>query len=182
VQSSQHPVQGTAVSPWVSALNHPGKGAELSSVTKWGAEGCCPSAGALQHLILGHNFHQEGFQHLGETFSSWDADSNRTRENDRIMESSRLEKTSKIIKSNCQPTPKCRVQDVALGLVGLHPVGLSLSSSPCRAFLPSGTSAFPPSSSEDLLRVHSIPSSRSSIKTLNRTGPNSNPGGMALNQ
>ncbi|KAK4818658.1 hypothetical protein QYF61_017266 [Mycteria americana] len=58
----------------------------------------------------------------------------------------------------------------------------SLSRSLCRAFLPSGRSTLPHNlvSSENLLRVHSIPSSRSLIKMLNRTGPSTEPWGTPL--
>ncbi|XP_075581721.1 AN1-type zinc finger protein 5-like isoform X2 [Pelecanus crispus] len=49
----------------------------------------------------------------------------------------------------------------------------SLSRSLCRAILPSSRSTLPPSlvSSANLLRAHSIPSSRSLIKILNKAGP-----------
>jgi len=50
----------------------------------------------------------------------------------------------------------------------------SLSRSLCRAFLPPGRWRPLPSlmSFVNLLRMHSMPSSRSSVKILNRTGPN----------
>ncbi|KAK4825193.1 hypothetical protein QYF61_025121 [Mycteria americana] len=58
----------------------------------------------------------------------------------------------------------------------------SLSRSLCRAFLPSSRSTLPHNlvSSANLLRVHSIPSSRSLIKLLNRTGPKTEPCGTPL--
>jgi len=58
----------------------------------------------------------------------------------------------------------------------------SLSRSLCRALLPSSTLALPPNmeSSANLLREHSIPSSRSLIKILNKTGLKTEPWGTPL--
>jgi len=55
----------------------------------------------------------------------------------------------------------------------------SLSRSLCRAFLPWSRSTLPPNlvSSANLLREHSIPSFRSLIKMLNKTGPKTEPWG-----
>jgi len=69
--------------------------------------------------------------------------------------------------------PKCRTQHLIL----LNPIPLAsaqlsnLSRSLCKASVPSGRSTLPASlvSSANLLRVHSIPSSRSSVKILKRT-------------
>lgn len=75
------------------------------------------------------------------------------------------------------------VQDAALCLVEPHSVGLGpsiqLSRSLCRAFLPSSRSTFPPLlvSSVNLLRVHTIPLSRSLMKMLKTIGPNTEPWG-----
>ncbi|KAK4827132.1 hypothetical protein QYF61_014526 [Mycteria americana] len=80
--------------------------------------------------------------------------------------------------------PKCRTLHLALlnliQLTSAHPS--SLSRSLCRAFLASSRSTLPHNlvSSANLLRVHSIPSSRSLIKILNRTGPNTEPWGTPL--
>ncbi|KAK4828313.1 hypothetical protein QYF61_025325 [Mycteria americana] len=65
-------------------------------------------------------------------------------------------------------------------LVLAHPS--SLSRSLCRAFLPSSRSTLPHNlvSSANLLRVHLIPSPRSLIKILNRTGPDTEPWGTPL--
>ena len=74
-----------------------------------------------------------------------------------------------------------RVQDLALGLCELQPDGPSpldsLSRSLCRAFLPSGRLTLAPNlvSSVNFLMMHPMPSSRSSIETLNRAGPNTDP-------
>lgn len=71
-------------------------------------------------------------------------------------------------------------------LLNLTPLALthqcSLSRSRCRAFLSSSRSPFPPSlvSSVNLHRVPSIPLSRSLIKTLNKTGPNTELWGTPL--
>ncbi|KAK4810817.1 hypothetical protein QYF61_008789 [Mycteria americana] len=79
-----------------------------------------------------------------------------------------------------------KVQDLALGLVESHTIASahrsSLSRSLCRDFLPSSRSTLPHNlvSSANLLRVHSIPLSRSLIKILNRTGPNTEPWGTPL--
>ncbi|KAK4813337.1 hypothetical protein QYF61_026500 [Mycteria americana] len=79
-----------------------------------------------------------------------------------------------------------QVQDPALSLVDLIQLALahrsSLSRSLCRAFLPSSRSTLPHNlvSSANLLRVHSIPSSWSLIRILNRTGPNTEPWGTSL--
>ncbi|CAM9960428.1 unnamed protein product, partial [Bubo scandiacus] len=68
--------------------------------------------------------------------------------------------------------PKCSTRHLAL--LKLMQLALahhsSLSRSLCRASLPLSRSTLPPNlvSSANLLRVHSIPSSRSSIKMLNR--------------
>ncbi|KAK4811045.1 hypothetical protein QYF61_015749 [Mycteria americana] len=78
----------------------------------------------------------------------------------------------------------CRTLHLAL----LNPIQLtsahrsSLSRSLCRAFLPSSRSTLPHNlvSSANLLRVHSIPSSRSLIKILNKTGPKTEPWGTSL--
>ena len=70
-------------------------------------------------------------------------------------------------------------------MVLLNPIPLAqlsnVSRSLCKASLPSGRSTLQASlvSSANLLRVHSIPSSRSSIKILKRTGPSTDPWGMA---
>ena len=67
-----------------------------------------------------------------------------------------------------------KAQDPALGLVQLHPIGLSpaisLSTSLCGGFLPPCRSTLLPImvSSANILRVRSVPSSRSSIKVSNR--------------
>lgn len=65
----------------------------------------------------------------------------------------------------------------ALGLSEVHTSGLSPSVS--LSSLPSGRSVLPSTlvSSAKLLRVHSIPSSISSIKILNRSDPNTDPWG-----
>ncbi|RMC05492.1 hypothetical protein DUI87_18685 [Hirundo rustica rustica] len=70
-----------------------------------------------------------------------------------------------------------KVQDLALGLVKPHIVGFSPSIQPVQVALqssltPSSRLTLAPNlvSSADLLMVDSIPSSRSSIKILNRTG------------
>ncbi|KAK4807043.1 hypothetical protein QYF61_018384 [Mycteria americana] len=80
--------------------------------------------------------------------------------------------------------PKCRTLHLALlNLIQLTSAHRSsLSRSLCRAFLPSSRSTLPHNlvSSANLLRVHSIPSSRSLIKILNRTGPNTEPWGTPL--
>ncbi|KAM9656072.1 uncharacterized protein ACIBXB_008597 [Morphnus guianensis] len=79
---------------------------------------------------------------------------------------------------------KCRTRHLALlnliQLASAHPS--SLSRSLCRAFLPSSRSTLPPNlvSSANLLTVHSIPLSKSLIKTLNRMGPNTEPWGTPL--
>ncbi|KAK4824318.1 LOW QUALITY PROTEIN: hypothetical protein QYF61_013593 [Mycteria americana] len=72
-----------------------------------------------------------------------------------------------------------QVQDPALGLVEPHTVGLSPSIQPAQ--IPLSTLPHNLVSSANLLRVHSIPSSRSLIKMLNRTGPNTEPWGTPLN-
>ena len=78
------------------------------------------------------------------------------------------------------------MQDPTLGPIETHAVNLghrsSLSRSLCSALLPSGRSTLPPSlvSSANLLRVHSIPSSRSSMKMLNRSSPSTEPWGTPL--
>jgi len=81
-----------------------------------------------------------------------------------------------------------KVQDLPLGLVERHPIGLrpviqSIQILP-RALLPPGTSTLPPNlvSSANLLRVHSVPLSRSSVKILNKTVTSTNPeqGGSLL--
>jgi len=58
----------------------------------------------------------------------------------------------------------------------------SLFRSLCRAFLPPGrlTPSWLLQSSADFQRVHSIPSSRSSVKILSRIGPNTDPWGTSL--
>ena len=72
-----------------------------------------------------------------------------------------------------------KVQDmVFLKLIPLASAQLfSLSISLCRAFLPTGRSTPPHNllSSANLLWVHSIPSSRSSVKILKGTGPRTDP-------
>ncbi|KAK4828887.1 hypothetical protein QYF61_001445 [Mycteria americana] len=81
-----------------------------------------------------------------------------------------------------------QVQDPALSLVEPHTIGLGPSIQPVqiplegKAFLPSSRSTLLPNLvlSANLLRVHSIPSSRSLIKMLNRTGPNTEPRGTPL--
>lgn len=52
----------------------------------------------------------------------------------------------------------------------------SLNRSPCRAFQPSNRSTLPPNflSPVNLLRAHLLPSSRSSVDIITRTGPNTN--------
>ncbi|KAM9656645.1 uncharacterized protein ACIBXB_008917 isoform 1-T1 [Morphnus guianensis] len=79
---------------------------------------------------------------------------------------------------------KCRTWHLALlNLIQLASAHRSsLSRSLCRAFLPSSRSTLPPNlvSSANLLRVHSNPSSKSSIKILNRTGPSTEPWGTPL--
>lgn len=69
------------------------------------------------------------------------------------------------------------VQDSALSLIEAHTGGLSPSLS--LSSLPSGRSVLPPIlvSSAKFLRVHSIPSSRSSVKILNRAGYSTDPWG-----
>ncbi|KAK4831743.1 LOW QUALITY PROTEIN: hypothetical protein QYF61_018873 [Mycteria americana] len=73
-----------------------------------------------------------------------------------------------------------QVQDLALSLVEPHTIGLGplihTVQNPL-AFLPSRRSMLPPNllSSANLLRAHSIPSSRSLIKILNRTGSKTEP-------
>ncbi|KAK4810855.1 hypothetical protein QYF61_008827 [Mycteria americana] len=80
--------------------------------------------------------------------------------------------------------PKCRTRHLALlNLIQLASAHRSsLSRSLCRAFLPSRRSTLPHNlvSSANLLRVHSIPSSRSLIKILNKTDPNTEPWGTPL--
>jgi len=80
--------------------------------------------------------------------------------------------------------PKCRTWHLALlNLIQLTLAHRSsLSRSLCRAFLPPSRSTLPPSlvSSASLLREHSVPSSRSLIKTLNNTGPETEPWGTLL--
>ncbi|KAK4827727.1 LOW QUALITY PROTEIN: hypothetical protein QYF61_021155 [Mycteria americana] len=76
-------------------------------------------------------------------------------------------------------------RDPTLSLVEPHRVGPSPSIQPVQiplAFLPSSRSTLPHDlvSSANLLRVNSIPSSRSLIKMLNRTGPNAEPWGTPL--
>ncbi|KAK4813748.1 LOW QUALITY PROTEIN: hypothetical protein QYF61_023684 [Mycteria americana] len=78
-----------------------------------------------------------------------------------------------------------QVWDPALGLVKPHTINLSPSIQPVQiplSFLPSSRSTLPPKlvSSANLLRVHSIPSSRSLIKILNKTGPKTEPWGTPL--
>ncbi|KAK4809169.1 hypothetical protein QYF61_006427 [Mycteria americana] len=79
-----------------------------------------------------------------------------------------------------------QVQDPALSRVEPHTIGLGPSIQPVQVPLQSlpilKRSTLPPSlvSSANGLRVHSIPSSRSLIKTLNRTGPNTEPWGTPL--
>ena len=73
-----------------------------------------------------------------------------------------------------------QVQDPELSLIQLasaHPS--SLSTSVCRAFLPSRRTTLPPNSVSpaNLLRVHSIRLFGSWIKILNRTGPSTEPRG-----
>ncbi|KAK4819900.1 hypothetical protein QYF61_014635 [Mycteria americana] len=80
--------------------------------------------------------------------------------------------------------PQCRIRHLALlNLIQLASAHRSsLSRSLCRAFLPSSRSTLLPNlvSSENFLRVCSIPSSRSLIKILNKTGPNTDPWGTPL--
>ncbi|KAK4832380.1 LOW QUALITY PROTEIN: hypothetical protein QYF61_022235 [Mycteria americana] len=80
--------------------------------------------------------------------------------------------------------PKSRTLHLALlNLIRLASAHRSsLSRSLCRAFLPSRRSTLPHNSvsSANFLRVHSIPLSRSLIKILNRTGPNTEPWGTPL--
>ncbi|KAK4825953.1 LOW QUALITY PROTEIN: hypothetical protein QYF61_003471 [Mycteria americana] len=78
-----------------------------------------------------------------------------------------------------------QVQDLALGLVEPHTIGLGPWIQPVQVplqSLPALKSTLPPNlvSSANLLRVHSIPSSRSLIKILNRTGPSTEPWGTLL--
>ncbi|KAK4823633.1 LOW QUALITY PROTEIN: hypothetical protein QYF61_004366 [Mycteria americana] len=78
-----------------------------------------------------------------------------------------------------------QVQDPALSLVEPHTTGLSPLIQPVQiplAFVPSSRPTLPPNlvSSANLLRVHSMPSSRSFIKVLNRTGPSTEPWGTPL--
>ncbi|KAK4828429.1 LOW QUALITY PROTEIN: hypothetical protein QYF61_026525 [Mycteria americana] len=78
-----------------------------------------------------------------------------------------------------------QVQDLTLGLVEPHTIGLSPSVQPVQiplAFLPSSRSTLPHNlvSSANLLRARSIPSSRSLIKILNKTGPKTEPWGTPL--
>ncbi|KAK4823665.1 LOW QUALITY PROTEIN: hypothetical protein QYF61_005017 [Mycteria americana] len=78
-----------------------------------------------------------------------------------------------------------QVQDLALSLLESHKIGLGPSIQPIQiplAFLPSSRSTLPHNlvSSANLLRVHSIASSRSLIKILNRTGPSTEPWGTPL--
>ncbi|KAK4829606.1 hypothetical protein QYF61_005706, partial [Mycteria americana] len=71
-----------------------------------------------------------------------------------------------------------QVQDPTLSLVESHTIGLGPSTQPIR--IPLSTLPHELVSSANLLRVHSIPSSRSLIKILNRTGPNTEPWGTPL--
>ena len=77
-----------------------------------------------------------------------------------------------------------KLQDPELGLVELCPTGLSPVIQPVQipALLPTGRSASPANvvSSANLLRVHSMPSTRPSVMILNRTGPDSDPWGKPL--
>ncbi|KAK4817624.1 LOW QUALITY PROTEIN: hypothetical protein QYF61_021527, partial [Mycteria americana] len=78
-----------------------------------------------------------------------------------------------------------QVQDLALSFVEPHTIDLSPWIQPVQvplAFLPSSRSTLPHNlvSSANLLRVHSIPLSRSLIKILNRTGPSTEPWGTPL--
>ena len=79
-----------------------------------------------------------------------------------------------------------KMQDSALGPIETHTVCLGPLIEPirslCSALLPSGRSTLPPSLvlSANLLRVHSIPSSRSLIKMLKRSGPSIEPWGTLL--
>ena len=76
-----------------------------------------------------------------------------------------------------------KVQDPALSCVEPYPIGLCplthLVQVPLWAFLPSSRSTLSSSlvPSANLLRMHSIPSSKSSIKILKRMGPNTDPWG-----
>ena len=78
----------------------------------------------------------------------------------------------------CSDAWGCWDQGGELGLVELHPTGLSPSIQPVQ-IPPKGfpTLKLPPNlvSSANLLRVHSIFSPRSSIKLSNRTGPSTSP-------
>ncbi|KAK4827472.1 hypothetical protein QYF61_018708 [Mycteria americana] len=71
-----------------------------------------------------------------------------------------------------------QVQDLALSLVEPHTIGLGPSIWPVQVPL----STLPPNlvPSANLLRAHSIPSSRSSIKILNKSGPKTEPWGTPL--
>ncbi|PKU47282.1 wd repeat-containing protein hypothetical protein [Limosa lapponica baueri] len=79
-----------------------------------------------------------------------------------------------------------QVQDLAFGLVEPHTVGLSPSIQPVqiprRTFLPITRSTLLPNLVlfANLLRVYLIPLSRSLMKVLNRTGPNTEPWGTPL--
>ena len=91
-----------------------------------------------------------------------------------------LQKLGKIFISSSEKKSLLFVIEVwgsALGLSEVHTSGLSPSVS--LSSLPSGRSVLPSTlvSSAKLLRVHSIPSSISSIKILNRSDPNTDPWG-----